>query len=310
MKRDKIARSIALWLFILLVAILVFKIPVVNKSFSWGLEVAGRFSVELPLDELVDNFKIGLDKASRFSYSATQSFYKGFIVEEESITSDGDTIILHRQKNTQIRTVNTSWEGDSIVTKLKREGKWIPGHASQIAYIDTFQQFAIIEMLKHGIPASIKLAQGILESSSGKSWLCKNSNNHFGVKCRQNDKNNRYDWSPRENAIGCVQSSDDVPWDHFCVYKSAEWSYKAQSTVLMNKRYRRIFSFPVSDRLYKIEKGWYENTDKVPYYAAIAVELKRGGYATSDTYHYKISKIIDDLELWRIDFAVINARSG
>lgn len=295
-----IVYSFRLFLFLLFFSIF-------HEQIFRGLRIVGRFSAGLPIEELFGDFQRGLKKASKLSNSAVQSFYEGFVVETERVTDDGDTIILRHQKSSKIPTVNIAWDSASIATKLKKKGIWEVGHKSQLAYIRNFQQFAIAEMMAHGIPASIKLAQGILESGSGNSPLCRNTNNHFGVKCYRKNKKDCYGWKPHgDEAIGCFRAKDDEWCDHFCIYPDAKGSYSAQSVVLMNKRYARIFSFPISDRLYKIEKGWYEGTENVPYYAAIAVELKRGGYATSDTYHAKISTIINDLELWRIDFAVIS----
>src|SRR2546422_173925 len=116
-------------------------------------------------------------------------------------------------------------------------------------YVNTYKDMAIREMKRMGIPASITLAQGILETESGNSELLKKSNNHFGIKCKST-------WS----AAG-VSHDDDAPGECFRTYKDAEGSYRDHSNYLRGQdRYAFLFSLDPADY-----KGW-------------AYGLKRAGY--------------------------------
>ena len=121
-------------------------------------------------------------------------------------------------------------------------------------YIDQYKDLAIAEMLKHNIPASITLAQGLLESGAGTSDLARKSNNHFGIKC--------HDW------IGATTSyTDDRPNECFRVYRDVYESYEDHSKFLTEQpRYRNLFKLKRTDY-----KGW-------------ARGLKKCGYATNPAY--------------------------
>jgi len=138
-------------------------------------------------------------------------------------------------------------------------------------YIDRFKKVAIAEHKKFGIPASVTLAQGILESGAGKSLLTKKTNNHFGVKCfgECNNKNS-------------VNMADDNPWDRFKKYKSNWYSFRDHSKFLMGNRYKKC----------------RECGDD---YKCWAKYLKRCGYATSKTYDKKLIKIIKKYKLYEYD---------
>ena len=128
------------------------------------------------------------------------------------------------------------------------------GAADQEAYIERWKDEAIRQMVKHRIPASITLAQGILESGSGKSELSSKSNNHFGIKCHS-------DWTG-----GRTYYDDDKKGECFRVYEDARDSYQDHSLFLKRDRYASLFDLRIDDY-----KGW-------------AKGLKRCGYATSPTY--------------------------
>lgn len=136
------------------------------------------------------------------------------------------------------------------------------------AYINSYKELAIEEMLRTGVPASIKLAQGILESQFGESPLAKNANNHFGIKCKT-------EWTGEK-----TYQDDDAKGECFRVYPSAEQSYRDHSDFLKNRPH---YSF-----LFKLEPtditGW-------------AYGLKRAGYATSSTYPEKLLRVIEDYKL-------------
>ena len=149
-------------------------------------------------------------------------------------------------------------------------------------YIDQFSPIAISEMQRTGIPASIKLAQGILESNAGASTLATSANNHFGIKCGNEwhgKKMYRKD-DDRDKRGRLVKSC-------FRAFKSAEASYIAHSDFLMdpNKAYRygRLFTLASDDY-----RGW-------------ARGLKKAGYATNPKYPQLLIKIIEDYELFKFD---------
>ena len=137
-------------------------------------------------------------------------------------------------------------------------------------YVMRFYKTAIAEHKKYGIPASIKLAQGLLESASGQSVLSKKTNNHFGIK-----------WTP-----GCdlkyVVAKDDTPTDRFRVYKSAWFSYRDHSKFLMMDRYKPCRKC---------------NKD----YECWARQLKKCGYATSKHYTQSLIAIIERNKLYEYD---------
>lgn len=131
-------------------------------------------------------------------------------------------------------------------------------HAQKVSvseYIETYKDAAIAQMNRLGVPASIILAQGILETESGNSDLVKRSNNHFGIKCKSS-------WTGPS-----VKHTDDAPDECFRKYTTAEESYRDHSDYLYNSpRYASLFQLASTDY-----KGW-------------AHGLKRAGYATNPRY--------------------------
>ena len=149
-------------------------------------------------------------------------------------------------------------------------------------YINKYKRIAVLEMERTGIPASIKLAQGILESDGGNSFLAKEANNHFGIKCGPSWKGEKIfkKDDDRDRSGKLIESC-------FRVYSSSEESYVAHSHFLTdpNKRYRYGDLFKLKSDDYK---GW-------------ARGLKRAGYATSSTYASKLIRIIETYELDKFD---------
>jgi flagellum-specific peptidoglycan hydrolase FlgJ len=136
-----------------------------------------------------------------------------------------------------------------------------------LAYIDEFKGVAIEEMNGYGIPASITLAQGIIESGSGNSSLARFANNHFGIKCTSDWKGKGY------------FKDDDKANDCFRVYKDARESFKDHSEFLKRKRYSFLFELDKNDY-----KSW-------------AKGLKQAGYATNPKYPDILINIIQNLKL-------------
>jgi hypothetical protein len=146
-------------------------------------------------------------------------------------------------------------------------------------YIETYKDISMEEMKRTGIPASITLAQGILESGNGNSTLAVKANNHFGIKC--------HDWTGPS-----VRHDDDAKNECFRKYKSAQKSYLDHSDFLTG-RSRYAFLFDLSPDDYK---GW-------------AKGLKKAGYATSPTYAKALIGIIEDNELYKYDQIVLITKS-
>lgn len=141
-----------------------------------------------------------------------------------------------------------------------------------LKYIRTYAPIAVYEMHQHNIPASITLAQGILESGNGRSTLAKKSNNHFGIKCHRG-------WTGER-----VYHDDDEKGECFRKYQYVETSYKDHSEFL-TKRKRYAFLFNYGPKAYK---KW-------------AKGLKKAGYATDKKYPYKLIKIIKEYQLYDFD---------
>lgn len=140
-------------------------------------------------------------------------------------------------------------------------------------YFDKYKDVAVEQMLKYRIPASITLAQGVLESAAGNSELATKANNHFGIKCNG--------WTGRKS-----YHDDDARNECFRAYDSVYESYQDHSVFLTtSKRYSNLFQLKLTDY-----KGW-------------ARGLKACGYATSPTYATKLIEIIELYKLYQYDTA-------
>ena len=144
--------------------------------------------------------------------------------------------------------------------------------ARYVAYINKYDKLAVEHMKKHRIPASITLAQGLLESGAGTSQLASKSNNHFGIKCGSN-------WRGRT-----VRHDDDARNECFRAYRNPKDSYEDHSLFLKRgSRYAFLFKLRTTDY-----KGW-------------ARGLKKAGYATDPSYANRLIKIIEDYDLDKYD---------
>jgi flagellum-specific peptidoglycan hydrolase FlgJ len=144
-------------------------------------------------------------------------------------------------------------------------------------YVEQFKEIAMNEMRRSGIPASITLAQGILESESGNSELVKKSNNHFGIKCKSN-------WAGES-----VTHDDDANGECFRAYTNAGDSYRDHSDFLKaNQRYASLFKLEPTD------------------YAGWARGLKKAGYATNPRYPELLIKYIEQNNLQQYSLLVLN----
>jgi LysM repeat protein len=137
-------------------------------------------------------------------------------------------------------------------------------------YIEMWSSEAVKQMHKHGVPASITLAQGLLESADGNSMLARKGNNHFGIKCHGWDGPGIY-------------KDDDKKNECFRKYKNAHESYEDHSLFLQKPRYAFLFDYKITD------------------YKAWAHGLKQAGYATNPKYPELLIKIIEENNLQRFD---------
>ncbi len=155
---------------------------------------------------------------------------------------------------------NTTIRGNTLVNKFTAEN-----------YIERYKAIAVREMNSSGIPASITLAQGILESGSGNSSLAREANNHFGIKCTP-------DWKGKS-----ILKDDDQKDDCFRVYTSPEESFRDHSEFLKRKRYAPLFELDKNDYV-----GW-------------ANGLKQAGYATNPRYAELLITLVERYDLGRYD---------
>ena len=157
-----------------------------------------------------------------------------------------------------------------IAVSASAQMKW---NARYQQYVDQYKDIAIEQMKRWKIPASITLAQGILESGAGQSDLVRRSNNHFGIKC--------HGWTGRT-----VRKDDDERNECFRAYDSAFDSYEDHSRFLASgQRYRSLFSLKITDY-----KGW-------------AYGLKAAGYATNPQYANRLIELIQLYKLYKYDTA-------
>lgn len=138
-------------------------------------------------------------------------------------------------------------------------------------YIERFSPLAVEHQQRYEIPASIILAQGLLESAAGRSDLAVKGNNHFGIKCHKDWRGDR------------MLRNDDAPDECFRVYNSPEESYEDHSRFLLRERYRPLFQLEVTDY-----QGW-------------ARGLRKCGYATDPNYAARLITIIERYALYNLD---------
>ena len=154
-------------------------------------------------------------------------------------------------------------------------GNGNPTRISRAEYIASWKDEAILQMREHGIPASITLAQGILESGDGNSDLARKSNNHFGIKC--------HDWTGKK-----VYHDDDKRHECFRKYSTAHESFEDHSAFLKRSRYLFLYDYKATDY-----KSW-------------AKGLKKAGYATNPKYADLLIRLIEENNLQEYDKQAMN----
>ncbi len=191
--------------------------------------------------------------------------------------SCGSTKTIKKQKKKGVKVVVEpkpiklpSVKQNKHIKSLERTGRRL--NRNTLNYIRKWAPLAVREMHTYKIPASITLAQGILESGSGKSQLAAKSKNHFGIKCHTGWKGGR------------VYHDDDARGECFRKYQFVESSYEDHSKFLTQRR-RYAFLFSYGSKNYK---KW-------------AKGLKKAGYATDPKYPRKLISLIENYELYKFD---------
>ena len=181
-------------------------------------------------------------------------------------TKKSKKVVISEPKPKKVPSVNENQH----VRKLERKKKGLNKHT--LHYIKKYAPLAVLEMHEYKIPASITLAQGILESGNGRSQLASKSNNHFGIKCHKG-------WTGQR-----VYHDDDEKGECFRKYKYVQTSYQDHSKFLTSRRrYADLFKLRLTDY-----KGW-------------AKGLKKAGYATDKKYPKKLIRIIEEYKLYEFD---------
>ena len=178
--------------------------------------------------------------------------------------------------STKSETTGSKPKTDSEVSLVATSN--VKTYAEEIQiYVDNFKEIAQNNMRAHGIPASITLAQGILESGAGKGKLALSANNHFGIKCHTG-------WKGES-----VKHDDDAAQECFRKYEHPSESYRDHSLFLTSR--------PRYSNLFKLDKGDYESWAK---------GLKSAGYATDVKYPDKLIGLIERFELYKYDNEVLS----
>ena len=163
--------------------------------------------------------------------------------------------------------------------KTPKEVVIVPKIINTEDYVKFYSNIAMDEMIQFGIPASITLAQGILESGAGKGRLAVQANNHFGIKC--------HDWNGKK-----IYHDDDEEQECFRKYDNPEYSYRDHSLFLTNRgRYSFLFDLKKDDY-----KQW-------------AKGLKKAGYATDPKYPQKLIDLIQRYQLYKYDNIVLKKKN-
>lgn len=187
------------------------------------------------------------------------------------------TYSKRNKDRTRVAVTKPGFPDDGLYPLPKDDGSFMKFRIESVEdYIDTFSDIAMAEMEAYGIPASITLAQGILESGFGRSELAQKTNNHFGIKCHTG-WNGQFDYH-----------DDDRKGECFRKYNHPMYSFRDHSVFLSSRsRYARLFELRRDDY-----KGW-------------AKGLKKAGYATDPRYPQKLINFIEKYNLKKYDRKVI-----
>ncbi len=193
--------------------------------------------------------------------------------------SSKSVIVTTKNRNSKPTKVNSSQKNGSRFEENKSTSKTMSTSDVVNGYILNYKDIAMSNMKNFGIPASIILAQGILESGAGQSKLATTSNNHFGIKCHT-------DWKGET-----TYHDDDTSQECFRKYKKPEESFQDHADIVSKRqRYALLFDLPKGD------------------YKAWAKGLKNAGYATDPNYPQKLINYIESYHLDDYDAIVLKGK--
>ena len=197
-----------------------------------------------------------------------------------SCKSKKKIVSTNKNKKTERVIISNQKESKTATLPVKKEASANASYNEIVSiYIENYSIIAKDEMKLYGIPASITLAQGILESGAGRSGLSRKSNNHFGIKCHK-------DWTGER-----VYHDDDELQECFRKYKDPDISFRDHSLFLTERtRYKDLFKLKKDDY-----KGW-------------AKGLRKAGYATDPKYPKKLIDIIERYKLFKLDAEVLGKK--
>lgn len=221
--------------------------------------------------------KLALFLLGLFVVSCTSSRPVVRTTTKPKVTTKKQPTVVTQTKPVNTKPNTTTYPKTDTQVSLEATSN-VKTYAEEIQfYVDNFKEIAKNNMKTHGIPASITLAQGILESGAGKGKLAQSANNHFGIKCHTG-------WTGES-----VKHDDDAAQECFRKYNHPSESYRDHSLFLTSRpRYANLF---------KLDRGDYE---------AWAKGLKAAGYATDVKYPDKLIGLIERFELYKYDNEVLN----
>lgn len=200
-----------------------------------------------------------------------------FLVSLLAVSCGSKRKIVTKKKGGKQKTEQVAKKTEPEKTTPKKTTSY--ANATEV-YIANFRQIAMDEMRKYKIPASITLAQGILESGSGKGRLAVKANNHFGIKC--------HGWKGQK-----IYHDDDASQECFRKYEHAESSFEDHSTFLTSRsRYSKLFQLREDNY-----RGW-------------AKGLRAAGYATDRKYPEKLISLIERYQLYEYDDEVLGRKKS
>ncbi|NJL77142.1 MAG: glucosaminidase domain-containing protein [Saprospiraceae bacterium] len=250
LKKNQFTKVIILGLAVFFIVKKDISITFNSEGFNSEYEIATSASLTTEVKS-VEN-----PKAQRVNYN-TEEEVNTVKTEALSISSS----LANTYSNLTFSNQKFATKDSEPVKKAKRE--------KQQDYVKRFAKVAQGEMKKYGIPASITLAQGLIESNCGESKLATHNNNHFGIKC----------FSKTCEKGHCSNFTDDTHKDFFRKYSTAWESFRAHSLLLQKDRYKPLYKLSSSDY-----KQW-------------AKGLKKAGYATDPHYADKLIDLIEELQL-------------
>lgn len=309
------------------------------NGFFWGLAFAFAVFFGLQFDQLYEKEVFeGLPIIQELTDAYKEGWATIYELSNAGLSESSSFMSPRRQQKI---VASSLWDKRAVTAKLKERGfskGKLKSAKRYLDYIDKHKDIAMRDMNESGVFASIKLAQGLLESAAGQSKLAKATNNHFGIKARANsvgrqklrskqfDRLTDYDFTPSHPAIGVYRMTDDHHYDRFEKYVSVGDSYWRHTQLVTRNCtlgkvgcYSWIWkTFPVGESTCNISSAaqsfygfsklsadyFFDGQVDLPYFAAAAAGLKMAGYATSKTYHKKLSYIITTYELWRFDMEV------